>query len=73
MLVTASPETLRARDPKGLYVKAGTGQIADFTGMSAPYEAPDAPELVIDTNDVDAATAAERIIAALEALGLLRI
>lgn len=37
------------RDPKGLYAKARAGKIADFTGISAPYEAPAAPELVLDT------------------------
>ena len=40
---------LRERDPKGLYKKARTGEIEDFTGISAPYEAPEAAELVIDT------------------------
>jgi bifunctional enzyme CysN/CysC len=73
VFVSASAETLRARDPKGLYVKAGTGQITDFTGMTAPYETPDSAELTIDTNDSDVATAAQRVIAALEAAGLLRI
>ncbi|OJX76801.1 adenylyl-sulfate kinase [Magnetospirillum sp. 64-120] len=38
-----------ARDPKGLYKKARQGEIPDFTGISAPYEAPDAPELVLNT------------------------
>ena len=37
------------RDPKGLYKKARAGQIADFTGISAPYEAPEKPELVVNT------------------------
>ena len=37
------------RDPKGLYKKARAGEIKDFTGISAPYEAPQAPELVVDT------------------------
>ena len=40
-----------ARDPKGLYRRARAGEIADFTGVSAPYEAPDAPELTVDTGD----------------------
>ena len=39
------------RDPKGLYRKARSGDIPDFTGISAPYEAPDVPQLVIDTSD----------------------
>lgn len=38
-----------ARDPKGLYKKARQGEIPEFTGISAPYEAPDAPELVLNT------------------------
>lgn len=39
------------RDPKGLYRKARAGEIADFTGVSAPYEAPENPELIIHTSD----------------------
>ena len=39
-----------SRDPKGLYKKARAGEIADFTGISAPYEAPENPELRIDTS-----------------------
>ncbi len=39
-----------ARDPKGLYKKARAGEIGDFTGISAPYEAPENPELRIDTS-----------------------
>jgi bifunctional enzyme CysN/CysC len=41
--------TCEARDTKGLYKRARAGEIADFTGISAPYEAPDSPELTIDT------------------------
>ena len=40
-----------ARDPKGLYKRARSGEIRDFTGISAPYEAPDNPDLVIDTGE----------------------
>lgn len=47
--VAASLEVCEERDPKGLYKKARAGDIADFTGISAPYEAPVDPELVIDT------------------------
>lgn len=45
----ASLDVCEGRDPKGLYAKARHGEIADFTGISAPYEAPENPELVIDT------------------------
>ena len=49
--VSTSLETCEARDPKGLYQKARSGEIADFTGISAPYENPENPELSIDTAD----------------------
>lgn len=39
----------QARDVKGLYRKAGSGQIMQFTGISAPYEAPESPDLTLDT------------------------
>ena len=48
--VDATLETCEGRDVKGLYAKARAGEIPEFTGISAPYEEPDKPELVIDTN-----------------------
>jgi bifunctional enzyme CysN/CysC len=48
--VAADLATCEERDPKGLYKKARAGEIADFTGVSAPYEAPEKPEIVIDTS-----------------------
>jgi adenylylsulfate kinase len=48
--VDASLETCESRDVKGLYAKARAGEIAEFTGVTAPYEAPPKPELVLDTN-----------------------
>ena len=47
--VKASVETCENRDPKGLYAKARKGEIRQFTGIDAPYEAPVSPELTIDT------------------------
>jgi bifunctional enzyme CysN/CysC len=47
--IEADLETCERRDPKGLYKKARAGEIADFTGVSAPYEPPAAPELSVDT------------------------
>ena len=54
--VAADLATCERRDPKGLYAKARAGQIPEFTGISAPYEAPEAPDLVVDTarNGLDA-------------------
>ena len=51
-----------ARDPKGLYVKAQAGQIANFTGVSSPYEAPEAAELVIHTHGEDPAEGARIVV-----------
>ena len=47
--VKAGLETCESRDPKGLYKKARSGEIKNFTGIDAPYEEPVRPELVIDT------------------------
>jgi adenylyl-sulfate kinase len=47
--LSASLDVCERRDPKGLYAKARAGQIAEFTGISAPYEAPIAPQMTIDT------------------------
>jgi len=47
--VKADPETCEKRDPKGLYKKARAGEITDFTGVTAPYEVPLSPDLVLDT------------------------
>lgn len=47
--VSTSIEICESRDPKGLYQKARQGLVKDFTGISAPYEPPSSPDLVIDT------------------------
>ena len=49
VFIEADLEICENRDPKGLYVKARNGEISDFTGISAPYDKPRNPELVIDT------------------------
>ena len=63
--VAASLEVCEARDPKGLYRKARAGQIKGFTGIDDPYEAPESPELVIDTGELSVAACVERIVAVL--------
>jgi bifunctional enzyme CysN/CysC len=50
------------RDPKGLYRKARAGEIANFTGISSPYEAPENPQIRIDTTKETPEAAAERIV-----------
>jgi adenylyl-sulfate kinase len=64
-------ETLTKRDPKGLYEKALRGEIANFTGVSDPYEEPLNPEVVVDTAVEDVETSAQKIMATLVALGYL--
>jgi adenylylsulfate kinase len=59
------------RDPKGLYKKARTGQIPEFTGISAPYEEPDEAELVIDTGRRGIEQSTRLVIEMLRARGVV--
>jgi len=70
--VSCSLEECEARDPKGLYKKARAGQIPEFTGISAPYEEPVNPELVVDTDGHSVTECVDRILAYLEEKGILR-
>lgn len=65
-------DVCESRDPKGLYARARAGEIADFTGISAPYEAPARADLALDTGGADAATCARQILDLMESRGLLR-
>jgi len=69
--VNVSLATAELRDPKGLYKKARAGQLKGFTGIDDPYEAPEKAELVIDTEKLKPAEAAEEILAYLEKGGYL--
>jgi len=64
--IKADVETCEQRDPKGLYKKARAGQIPQFTGVSAPYEPPEAPDLVVDTASDSIAASVEQIIRYIE-------
>jgi bifunctional enzyme CysN/CysC len=59
------------RDTKGLYGKARRGELKNFTGIDSPYEAPEQPELHIDTTTVSADDAAEQVMQRLRQLGVL--
>ena len=61
----------RRRDPKGLYARADAGQIRNFTGVDAPYEAPAAPELHLHTTQADAEVLADRVIEELRRRALI--
>ena len=69
--VNVSLGTAEKRDPKGLSKKARAGQIKGFTGIDDPYEAPEKPEIVIETETTTPADAAQRILAYLEKGGYL--
>ena len=60
-----------SRDPKGLYQKARRGELQNFTGIDSPYEAPEAPEVHIDTTQVSIEEAAESIVRDLAAAGVI--
>ena len=60
-------KSARHRDPKGLYAKARANQIKDFTGISAPYEPPDRPEVELRTDQLTVAESVARIIEFLKA------
>ena len=59
------------RDPKGLYKKARAGEIPEFTGISAPYEAPDHPEVAVNTADLTLAECGQEVVSFLESKGLI--
>jgi len=67
----ADLDVCESRDPKGLYAKARSGAIKEFTGISSPYEAPDAPELKIDTGAQDLAESVNVVIKALQDKGVI--
>jgi adenylylsulfate kinase len=66
-------EVCERRDPKGLYKKARAGEILQFTGVSAPYERPSAPELALDTESLDLDASVETIVSHHEASGFFDV
>ena len=70
--VNASLETCEKRDPKGLYKKARAGEIKGFTGIDAPYEAPEPGELTLDSDSKGIEELANEVVAYLDGKGLLK-
>ncbi len=64
-------EVCEERDPKGLYKKARAGQLADFTGIDAPYEAPATPEVVLNTHLTTLAEEVDRLVRELHERAIL--
>ena len=71
IFVNTPLEVCEQRDPKGLYVKARAGQIKQFTGIDSPYEAPENPEITIQSGQMTVAQAVDQIIAELDKRGRL--
>jgi adenylylsulfate kinase len=68
----ADLEVCEQRDVKGLYQKARAGQIPEFTGISSPYEAPEHPELVVETGVNSLESCVEQVINALSQQGIIQ-
>jgi adenylylsulfate kinase-like enzyme len=66
-------EEAEKRDPKGLYKKARAGEIKDFTGISAPYEAPEAAEIHIRSDKVSVEEAVAQIVEYLQSKNLIQV
>jgi adenylylsulfate kinase len=71
VFVDASVDECARRDVKGLYEKAFRGEIKEFTGVSDPYEAPENPEICIESQHEDPEQSAQRIVELLEQRGLV--
>jgi adenylylsulfate kinase len=71
VFVDAPLEVCAERDVKGLYKKAFAGEIEQFTGVSDPYEPPNAPDLVLKTDEESPAESARKVIEKLEFFGYL--
>lgn len=71
VFVDAPLEICEERDPKGLYAKARRGEISDFTGVSAPYEAPESPDVHLETDRLTPEDAAKKVVSELQGRGIV--
>lgn len=69
--VSTPLDVCRERDPKGLYAKVDAGEIKNFTGVTAPYEAPESPDLLLPTHEHALQTCVESAIEYLASRGVL--
>ena len=72
VFVYAPLEVCEERDTKKLYKKARAGEISDFTGISAPYEAPEHPEIILDTLELSISECVDNIMKYFAALGIIK-
>lgn len=73
MYVDVPVEVAEKRDPKGLYKKARAGEIPNFTGISAPYEAPEDPEIHLKADQLTVEESVAQIVEYLKSKGLLPV
>jgi adenylylsulfate kinase len=71
IFVECPVDVCEQRDVKGLYKKARAGEIKEFTGISAPYEAPAKPELVLPSHEMSVEAAVAKVVAHLEGAGII--
>ena len=71
VFVRCPVEICKERDPKGLYKKAMAGQIPQFTGVSDPYEEPEKPEIVVETDKESVEQSVNKILRTLELLNYI--
>ena len=71
VFVATSLDECARRDVKGLYAKAFSGEIKEFTGVSDPYEAPEHAEIVVETEGRSPAESAQHVVTQLEQLGFI--
>ena len=71
VFVDATLAAAEARDVKGLYKKARRGELKNFTGIDSPYEAPENPEIRLDTGALTAEEGAARVIEHLRRVGII--
>jgi adenylyl-sulfate kinase len=72
IFVKCQLDVCKRRDPKGLYKKAIAGDIADFTGVTSPYEEPESPDITLETDVVSVETAVMNIIELLQQKGIVK-
>ena len=73
VFVKASLAVAERRDPKGLYRRARSGELPRFTGIDSPYEEPETPEIVVNTNELSIDDAADALYQQLEGFGFFKL
>jgi bifunctional enzyme CysN/CysC len=71
VFVDAPIEVCEQRDPKGLYAKARTGEVQEFTGVSSPYEPPESPAVIVDTGGLSVEKCSSAVFEHLKQMGAL--